>query len=341
MVYKGRENGKNRYEYLPFEGTKEQAEAYERQYTGKVSLLDPSFKDLLAEFLVEYKNHSSARGLEVLENSLKHLKPFFGIYHFKQIQPILIEKYKAMRLEQGVKKRTVNIELSGLSAYFKYANQRTGIECCKIKRFSKRETKAPLPSVLTAEEMEAVIRCTESKFQAIIMLWSVCGLRESEALNLKGSQVDTTNWTIHIEKSKMCGSRILPIEFVPLQILLKRAKDQKGHGWLFTNDRTKEARDNPKPYTDLRHVIKRALKKAGIEKKVSPHVFRHSYATALVTLGENMKVIQDLLGHADIQTTQIYSHVAQNTKRGAASRLATILGGSITSGTSANNGITS
>lgn len=327
-IYKGKENRQSRYEYMPFEGSKELAEAYERQYTGKVSLLDPSFLDLLAEFLLEYKNNNSPRGLEVLENSLKHLKPFFGQYKFCQIQPILIEKYKAKRLESGVKKRTINIELSGLSAYFKYANTRTGITCCTIKRFSKRDTKPPLPTVLTAEEMVKVIQCTEVKFRPIIMLWAVCGLRESEALNLKGIQIDTTDWTIHIEKSKMCGSRILPIEFEPLRAVLKKIKDEKGNDWLFTNDRTRVARETPKPYTDLRHVINRALKKAGIDKKVSPHVFRHSYATALVTQGENIKVIQDMLGHADIQTTQVYTHVAQNIKRGAAARLASIMGGS-------------
>jgi len=119
-VYKGKKDGKSVFEVIPFNGTKEEALAFERQLSGKISLLDPAFPDLLVDFLLGYKNRTKPRGFEVMERSLAHLRPFFGQLKIRQIQPILIEKYKALRLDQGVKRRTINIELSALSVYFKW-----------------------------------------------------------------------------------------------------------------------------------------------------------------------------------------------------------------------------
>lgn len=320
-LYKGKVDGKSRFEWIPFIGTREEAEAYERQLTGKTSRLDPLFPDLLPEFMLTYRNRTKARGFEVMQARMKHLQPFFNSFRLRQIQSIIIEKYKAHRLDAGVKKRTINIELSCLSAYWKWLLEQ-GIECCKIKRFSKRETAAPLPQVLTPDEVSRILLAVDEQYRAIFLLWGRLGLRESEALKLKCCNVDTSSWTILVEDSKMGKSRLLPIESPDMQAILANCKSSSEGVYMFTNPKT------GKPYTDLRKAITRALKKAGVDKHVSPHLFRHSFATALVSMDINLRTVQELLGHSEIATTQIYTHISQQTKRGAIGRLAELMNGS-------------
>jgi len=180
--------------------------------------------------------------------------------------------------------------------------------------------------VLTIDELRDVLACTEKAYRPILMLWGLCGLRENEALQLQAEQIDTSDWTVRLLDTKMGKSRKIPIDHPALQSELEELKKSRNTGPIFLNPKTHA------PYTDLRKAIKRALKKAGVDKKASPHTFRHSFATALVDLDINLRTVQELLGHSEIATTQIYTHISQQNKRSATTRLSELMSGGVQGG---------
>jgi len=166
---------KEKPEYIPFHGTRDEALTLEAEIRGTVNRSDPWFSDLLPEFRVAYRNRASKRGLEVMDNSMRHLVAFFGTFRMRHIAPSLIEQYKASRLDAGVKKRTVNIELSGLSAYITWLNETTGSKYQRPKRFTKRETRPPIPSPLSPAELVALFRHLQGDIRTMVEIMATCG----------------------------------------------------------------------------------------------------------------------------------------------------------------------
>ena len=136
---------------------------------------------------------------------------------------------------------------------------------------------------------------------------AIYGLRSQEAGNMKISDIDFVRKTIHIRQSKYKKDRIVPLSDYMAKGLKTYLAVEKPHIWLF-NGRGPDCRYSSK---GLNWVMREALKKAGIIKEVSLHTLRHSYATHLLEDGVNILLIKKLLGHAKIETTMIYLHVAQ------------------------------
>lgn len=377
---------KGKPDYIAYEGSMEDAKILEAEIRGTVNRQDPDFSDLLPEFKVSYKNRASKRGYEVMENSLNHLTAFFNIYKMRHLVPALIERYKAKRLETGVKKRTINIELSGLSAYINWMNETYKHDYPKPKRFSKKEEKAPLPKPLSIEQFVAIIQNLSGDIKTMVEIMATCGLRRDEVFTLKLDSFNQENNTLDV-KGKGGKERIVPVSSHDLVTRIGEAMEIRKAGLLFPPDRagrqhisrvrkltgltrervlmldidcydtasnTLTVGDNPikitpralayrlqqstemakekllfpsprtgKKYTDIRKSIVKAAKKAGIDReKIGPHLFRHSFATGLLSLGEDIRKIQELLGHSEIATTQIYTQVDIISKKSATDRLA-------------------
>lgn len=128
------------------------------------------------------------------------------------------------------------------------------------------------------------------------------GLRRNEAFNLQAQDVDLAGGNITI-RGKGNKWRVVPVVAPELLKQLKLAKEKVQIGCLLPNEETGN------PYHDIRKPIRRAAKQAGITKHINPHLFRHSFGTALVGAQVNLRVIQGLLGHSEIATTQIYTHL--------------------------------
>lgn len=321
---------KGKPDYIPYPGTREDALIYEREIRGLTDTTDPGFTDRLPEFRTSYRNRSSERGMEVCENSLKHLEAFFGTLKLRHITPHLIEQYKAARLKAPaktnragqvtatVKPRTVNIELSILSAYFEFMNQNHGTQLAKPQRFRKRDTAAPMPIPLLPAELAQIINNLQGNIKTIVALMAYNGLRRNEAFNLQAQDVDINGGNITI-RGKGNKWRVVPVVAPELLELLKEAKSKIQIGTLLPNEETGQ------PYKDIRKAIRGAAKRAGITKHINPHLFRHSFGTALVGADINLRIIQGLLGHSEIATTQIYTHLNTATLKQGASAMAQLV----------------
>lgn len=323
MIKISRGRGK-KAKYIPYNGSREEAKIFENEIRGLADRSDPMFRDHLPEFKIAYRNRSSKGGMMTLENSFSHLEPFFGGFLMRHITPLVIEQYKAKRLEDGVKKRTINIELSGLSAYITWINETFGTDFRKPKRFSKRETQAPLPNPLSLEEIAGILENLQGDLRTMVSLMSLCGLRRNEVFYLEAQQVNLHQRTLTIF-GKGGKYRNVPYSEL-LQPALKEACEQRPEGVLFPSPRrgrdpvTRELVE--RPWTDIRKPINKAAKAAGITRRINPHLFRHSFATALLNGGEDIRIIQELLGHSELATTMIYTQVADKTKRAATDGLA-------------------
>jgi site-specific recombinase XerD len=167
---------------------------------------------------------------------------------------------------------------------------------------AKRRLK--LPIVLSKTEIESMIDKTKNfQHKLVLMFMYYAGLRLSEIINLRWDDIDFDREVIHIKKTKGGNERVV---FLHLK-LKEKLNDFKVHriGLIFESNRGKKYSEET-----INKIVKNAAKRAGIKKRVTPHVLRHSFATHLLEAGADIRYIQKLLGHKNLQTTQIYTHVA-------------------------------
>ncbi|MCH8865719.1 MAG: site-specific tyrosine recombinase XerD [Proteobacteria bacterium] len=227
-------------------------------------------------------------------------------------------KFIAGRVEGGAKPRSTARQLSSFRRFFRYImreglrdNDPTAdIEMPRIGR--------SLPKTLSEDEVESLLNAPNTdeplghRDRAMLELLYATGLRVSELINLTQSQVNFNQGVLRII-GKGDRERLIPLgdeslrwlrDFIDgprMEILLERQTD-----YLFPTRRgdrmTRQA---------FWHIIKRYAAKANIRKKMSPHSLRHAFATHLLNRGADLRVVQLLLGHSDLSTTQIYTHVAR------------------------------
>ncbi len=164
-----------------------------------------------------------------------------------------------------------------------------------------------LPNVLSKEEVKAILGAHGNiKHKTMLSMIYSCGLRRSELLNLKFSDIDSKRGIVIIRQSKGKKDRIAPLSLKILAMLREYYITHKPKIWLF------EGQDTGTQYSEksLQSVLKQALQKVGITKPVSLHWLRHSYATHLLESGTDLRYIQELLGHRSSKTTEIYTHVS-------------------------------
>ncbi len=164
-----------------------------------------------------------------------------------------------------------------------------------------------LPNVLSREEVKRILESPPNiKHRTMLSLIYACGLRRSELLNLKVRDVDSKRKLLVINQAKGGKDRLVPLSEKIIGMLREYYKAYRPQHYLF------EGAQKGTPYTgsSLRSVLKQALKRAGIQKPVSLHWLRHSYATHLLENGTDLRYIQEILGHKSSKTTELYTHVS-------------------------------
>ncbi len=201
-----------------------------------------------------------------------------------------------------------SLAISSLRFFFKRVIDRPDL-------FVKLETpkkEKHLPTVLTKEEVEMLIKSAYcDKSRTIIRMLYSSGLRVSELTNLTPSNLDLKQNIGWVRKGKGSKDRMFK-----LAESIKDELDLSGK-YVFSKNKPLSARN-------IQQIVKKAAFRAGINKKVTPHTMRHSFATHLLEDGVNLLVIQQLLGHENLETTRIYTHISQEQIKNVKSPLDTL-----------------
>lgn len=167
------------------------------------------------------------------------------------------------------------------------------------------KNKVKLPVVLNREEVMSLFEATLNlQHRLVLMFLYYTGMRLNEIINLHWEDLDFKRDTIHLKTAKGEKERVI---FLHEQ--LKKIMEYfslKKEGLIFVSNRGEKYNKR-----SVQMIVKNAAKRAGITKRITPHTLRHSFATHLLEAGADIRHIQKLLGHANLQTTQIYTHVAQ------------------------------
>ncbi|MCD6105730.1 MAG: tyrosine-type recombinase/integrase [Thermosipho sp. (in: Bacteria)] len=182
-----------------------------------------------------------------------------------------------------------------------------------------------LPVVLSKKEVRALIGSPKYlKHQLVIAMLYGCGLRNYELCNLEQKDIDFERKTVFVKKQKGNYDRYVPLSDHLARGLKKYFSTEHPYLWVFNSQVTKDGQVKSYTQSGVRWAIKEAKSKTGIQKKVTAHMFRHSYATHLLEDGLDIVSIKELLGHARIETTLIYLHVANLGKKPKYSPLDTL-----------------
>ncbi len=173
----------------------------------------------------------------------------------------------------------------------------------KVK-FDRPKKRISLPTVLSIEEIQSMIdKARNSKHRAVILTLYDLGIRREELINLKWSDIDRNQMIVRINQGKGKKDRITPLSDRLLSLYEVYYRDFPHLGYVFQGQL-----GGKYSATSVANVIKYTSK--GINKNVTPHVLRHSFATHLMDNGIDIRIIQSILGHSRSTTTEIYTHVS-------------------------------
>jgi len=180
-----------------------------------------------------------------------------------------------------------------------------------------------LPTILSLDEVARLINASGNLFRrALLMTVYGTGIRRSEVVHLKVSDIDSKRMIIRVTQGKGAKDRDLPLSPELLDILRVYWRWRKPKEYLFPSRGERKGADVPLSDKTVWQVCGDAAKKAGITKHVTPHTLRHSWATHLLEAGTDLRTIQMLLGHGDLETTARYIHLSQEHLHAAANPLA-------------------
>jgi len=262
-------------------------------------------KELHRQFL-EYLEIERGRSLKTVENYDRYLKKFFGFANISSpaaINDELVRRFRLFLNRENFKKRTQNYHLIALRNFLKYLAWR-GVESMSAERILLAKAPERDLDLISVEELERLLKAPEGgdlkilRDRAIVELLFSTGLRVSELAGLDRDSVD-----LNKEEFSVRGKG----EKVRVVFLSSRAKKALKE-YL---EKREDISEKLFPITprSVERLLKYYAAKAGISKKVTPHVLRHMFATDLLINGADLRSVQSLLGHANITTTQIYSHV--------------------------------
>ncbi|MDG1237358.1 MAG: tyrosine-type recombinase/integrase [Flavobacteriales bacterium] len=233
---------------------------------------------------------------------LTSLKKYFYKIEIDRLTKDDIIEYLFYLIKNNYSKSTQNQHINAIKFYFE--------KCLGKKReyyiIERPRKEKKLPTILSKNEIQLLFSNTHNlKHLTILAVIYSCGLRISELINISLNDIDNNRMIIHIRKGKGNKDRQVQLTNQVLELLRKYYKKYLPVNYLIVGQ-------NGGKYstTSIQKIIKKSALKARIYKKVTPHTLRHSFATHLLENGTDIRFIQKILGHSDIKTTQIYTHVS-------------------------------
>ncbi len=239
-----------------------------------------------------------------------------------EIDHLMIRSYLANMQERQLARSTVLRRLSSLRSFFRYLCRRGHLETDPMAVLATPKVQRRLPEFLELSEIEALLSVPDLntivglRDQAVMELLYSTGMRVSELLALNLTDLDRQNAVVKV-RGKGKKERILPVGRTAMSVLdsyLARRHElgaDKSSQAIFMSQRGNRIPDAK----SIRRRIEKYAHAAGIRKKTTPHTFRHTFATHMLNAGADLRSVQELLGHASLSTTQIYTHVTADRLR--------------------------
>ncbi len=231
----------------------------------------------------------------------------------RKVEPSTIEQYMSSLFDKGCSKATQARVLSSLRSLFGYLQLHDVVESSPLEFIDSPRPSRKLPDMLSLAEIDRIIAAIDPsttkglRDRAIIEMLYSCGLRVSEVTDIRLSDLFFGEGYIRV-LGKGDKQRLVPISPLARERvhLYLEQRDTQGNNEdrLFLNNRSR-----PLTRVMIFTLLKKATAAAGIEKRVSPHTLRHSFATHLIEGGASIRQVQEMLGHESISTTEIYTHL--------------------------------
>lgn len=279
-------------------------------------------EDKLAAYL-EYCEYRKELDRKILKAYRIDLRQYFEYICVDEPDKEKIEEY-VTHLHKSYKQKTVKRKIASIKAFYNYLEETEIIAESPFRKIKvKFKETVTLPRIIPREEIEKLLnhmyQCLNEndkasrKFMlrdvAVIEVFFATGARVYEISNIRDDSINLNTGLIRL-MGKGGKERYVQISNTSILEVLKKYYDEneqsiKKSGYFFVNNR--ESR-----YTEqsIRLMLKKYTKQAGIERNITPHMFRHSFATYLIEEGVDVSCVQQILGHSSIKTTQIYIHIA-------------------------------
>jgi tyrosine recombinase XerC len=244
---------------------------------------------------------------------LECFRKFIGEVDLEKVDYLALRKYLAALKEKDLSTRSIGRRLSSLRSFFRFITREGYLKTNPTLILSSPKLEKHLPAFMTEEDTARLIESALAKSdkdelglrnRAILETFYSTGMRISEMSGLNIDDIDFIGGIVKV-LGKGKKERIVPIGDTALSAIreyLKKRKRQADALFLNKNGRRISARG-------VRGAVRKYIKIAGIKQGVSPHTFRHSFATHLLNRGADLRTVQELLGHANLSTTQIYTHL--------------------------------
>lgn len=262
---------------------------------------------------LEIEKNYSAHTILNYRLDLEDFKKFIAGTDLEKVDYLALRKYLAALKEKNLGSRSVNRRLSALRSFFRFLVRDGYLKTNPILILSSPKLEKHLPSFMTEEEVAKLIESAFARDEkdeqglrdrAILETFYSTGLRISELVGINLQDIDFISGIIKV-MGKGRKERIVPVGEAAISTIRKYLdKRKKQEDALFLNKNGKRIGAR-----GVRDIVEKYILRAGIKGRVSAHTFRHSFATHLLNRGADLRTVQELLGHANLSTTQIYTHL--------------------------------
>lgn len=243
-----------------------------------------------------------------------------------KVEQVMVERYMLFLYERQRKKSSQARELSSIKGFYNFLLLGDQIEASPVEFVAAPKAGRHLPDTLTVEEIERIIdsitpyTAKGRRDRAMLELLYSCGLRVSELISLRMSDLFFGEGHIRVI-GKGDKQRLVPIgstarERIMMYLDDRREKEKRDTDTLFLNNRGGKL-----TRIMVFLILRQAVENAGIDKTVSPHTLRHSFASHLIAGGASIRQVQEMLGHESIVTTEIYTHLDEGRLRSTVEKL--------------------
>jgi len=286
-----------------------------------------STEELLHNYVnyLSVERHASPYTVRNYTHDLRHFLEFLNkekVATFEEVDRLLLRRYIATLLEQGFEKASIAAKLSAMRSFYRYLMRENIVSSNSLLTVSSPKLERHLPSFLSNDEVEMLLEVPDTstplrqRDKAVLELLYAAGLRVSEIVGLDLGNINLEAREIRVwgKRSKERMVLMGKPAAAALDLYLRDGRKQ-----LLGNYRTQAVFVNRYgrrlSQRSVQTVIKRYALQAGLDKRVHPHMLRHSFATHLLDGGADLRVVQELLGHANLSSTQVYTHVTQRQAR--------------------------